>query len=133
MNSSTTNTNSPTLWETLTTHASNFYGKASEAIKKQRDSMKAQSSTVAKPAAASMPVSKPAASMPVSKPATTMPVSTSPTLMTPRDTTVYGGKRRKSKKGKHTKKARHTKKAKKSKMHKRKGHKSRSKKTRRKH
>jgi hypothetical protein len=72
--------------------------------------------------------------MPVSKPATaSMPVSTSPTLMTPRATTVYGGKRRKSKKGKHTKKARHTKKAKNSNMHKRKGHKSRSKKTRRKH
>ena len=132
MNSSTTNTNSPTLWETLTTHASNLYGKASDAIKKQRDSMKAQSSTVSKPVS-NMPVSKPVATMPVSKPVSSMPVSTSPTLMTPRATTVYGGKRHKSKKGRLTKRARYTKKAKKYKMHKRKGHTSRSKKTRRKH
>lgn len=98
--STTANTSTPTLWETLKKHASNLYNKANQAI--QRNT---QSTTTT--------LSRPASSV-------TRPVSSSgATYMTPRATTVYGGKRRrknKTKKGKRSK-----------------SRKSRRKKTRRKH
>lgn len=124
MNSSTTN--SPTLLETLTGHASNLYDRAKKVFQQQRASMKTNS-TVAKPQDNSVALNKPVVRSISSS------VSTSPTLMTPRARTVYGGKRRKSKKDQRKKKGRVTKKNKKSNMHKRKGNKSRAKKSRGKH
>lgn len=99
-----TRASTPTLWETLKTHAGNLYNKANSALKQRTATNKSITST-------------PSPS-PLRNPMPYMPTQ-------PSNTVKYGGKRRNRNKKTNRKK--------KSKGAKGKGRKSRAKKTRRKH